>query len=218
MDRRLAESLGPRAIAPCFPAPTGRVSGSVATCFTRGRTTFYGPRMAIVSLRSLYRGLLAAWLVVGTCRCAAASPAGGAAQTTSAGTPAGIQELIPKGGSVPVVDTTPVDVAGRIVFSSRGHAGPVRIEIEASDGKRVTALLATDDVCNRLGLSLKAGETVVLRGSMFNGPRPALITTAVIVDGKPVALRGKDIDGPGPTLMRAGKAQPPPAAAPAARP
>lgn len=128
----------------------------------------------------------------------------------------GTEARATSGATLPRIDPTPVDVAGRIVASTRGRAGAVRLEIEGADGKRLPALLPADDVLERLGLSLRPGETVVLRGSMFRGPRPALVVGAVVVDGRPIDVRD-GATGRGPTAARAAKQERDSSAATAAR-
>jgi len=98
-------------------------------------------------------------------------------------------------------------VKGKIIRSSRGRKGPVRLLIERDDGPRLTALVAPDDYCEEKGLSLREGEPVELEGTMVKSQRPILIATAVIVDGKTIQLR--DADG---NLIGAGKPRPKPTA------
>ena len=98
-------------------------------------------------------------------------------------------------------------VEGKITRSSRGRKGPVRVLVERASGAPVTVLFAADDVCDRLGLSLKTGEQVVVEGSMLKGERPILIATAVTVDGKQVRVRdaeGKVIDPAAPSAASTG--------------
>ena len=106
--------------------------------------------------------------------------------------------------TVPRLDPAQVDVAGRVVSTTKGRGGAVRLEIEGADGKRLPALLPSEEVLQRHGLDFGVGKTVVLRGSMFQGARPALVVSAVVVDGKPVAVRDA-AGGPGPTVERAEK-------------
>ncbi|HZR80623.1 MAG TPA: OB-fold nucleic acid binding domain-containing protein [Candidatus Binatia bacterium] len=82
-----------------------------------------------------------------------------------------------------------VQVEGKILRSTRGHPGPVRLEVERADGERVEVLLAPDDVCDQLGLSLRAGEQVRLEGSLFRGRAPIVVASSVIVNGKAVSVR-----------------------------
>ncbi|MEW6272462.1 MAG: hypothetical protein AB1689_24540 [Thermodesulfobacteriota bacterium] len=91
-------------------------------------------------------------------------------------------------------------IKGKIVRSSRGRKGPVRLLIERENGPKVTALVAPDDYCDEKGLSLRNGESVELEGTMLKSERPMLVATAVIVDGKAVQLR--DAEG---KLIGAGK-------------
>jgi len=161
------------------------------------------------------------WARAGAISCLLAlASAGGLRAEPATGTAAATVPAAGAGearGKLARLDPTPVDVAGRIVSSSRGRGGPVRLEIEGADGKRLPALLPEDEVLDRLGLSLRRGETVVLRGSMFPGTRPALVATAVVVDGRAVAIR--DGAAAGPTAARAASERPgsKAAGAPAAR-
>ncbi|MFM7737243.1 MAG: hypothetical protein ACKPBU_14845 [Alphaproteobacteria bacterium] len=157
-----------------------------------------GPR---VRSGAFARAMLAVGVLAGASPDAFADPAGAAGAAASAAAVAP-----PGGAKLARIDSAPVDVAGRIVASTRGHAGPVRLEIEGADGKRLPALLPPDDVLSKHGLSLQKGETVVLRGSMFQGPRPALVVTAVVVDGRPVEVRSP-AGAAGPTAARASKMQ-----------
>ena len=58
-------------------------------------------------------------------------------------------------------------IEGKIMRSSRGKKGPVRLLVERKEGDPVTVLVAPEEVCDRLGLSLKADEQVVVEGSML---------------------------------------------------
>lgn len=100
---------------------------------------------------------------------------------------------------VPVVSTDgPTKrIEGKIMRSSRGKKGPVRLLVERKEGDPVTVLVAPEEVCDRLGLSLKADEHVVVEGSMLKSDRPILIATAFVVDGKTIHVRdaeGKILD------------------------
>lgn len=91
-------------------------------------------------------------------------------------------------------------VKGKIVRSSRGRKGPVRLLLERPDGEKVTVLVAPDEFCDRAGLSLRAEETVEIEGSMLKAQRPILIATAVVADGRTVPIRdakGKLVPLPG---------------------
>lgn len=131
-----------------------------------------------------------------------------AVPTSGRSEPAGAAAVADTGraavAKVPRLASGQVDVAGRIVSSTRGRGGAVRLEIEGADGKRLPALLPSDDDLEQHGQSLEIGRTVVLRGSMVEGSRPALVVTAVVVDGEPIALRKAD-EGRGPTAARAEK-------------
>jgi hypothetical protein len=100
-------------------------------------------------------------------------------------------------------------VQGKIVRSSRGRKGPVRLQVERADGSKVTVLVAPDDVCERLGLSLRTGETVDVAGALLKTKQPILVATAFTVDGKTIAVR----DGDGKLVAPPGGASPPAAAA-----
>lgn len=103
---------------------------------------------------------------------------------------------------VPVVTAKgPVTkVEGKITRSSRGRKGPVRVLVERASGSPVTVLFATDEICDRLGVSLKTGEQIVVEGSMLKSERPILIATTVTENGKVTRIRddeGKVIDPAG---------------------
>jgi hypothetical protein len=100
-----------------------------------------------------------------------------------------------------------VRVKGKIVESTRGNKGPVRLEIERSEGGRLSALVAPDERCDQLGLSLRPGEEVELEGSLFQGRSPILAVTAVIVGGSAVPVR----DQRGAPLRSGSSAAPKPA-------
>ena len=100
-------------------------------------------------------------------------------------------------------------IEGKIMRSSRGKKGPVRILVERKEGDPVTVLVAPEEVCDRLGLSLKADEQVVVEGSMLKSDRPILIATAFVVDGKTIHVRdaeGKILDPAAATDAPAGAA------------
>ena len=88
-------------------------------------------------------------------------------------------------------------IDGKIIRSSRGKKGPVRLLVERKDGDPVTVLVAPEEVCDRLGLTLRADEPVVVEGSMLKSDRPILIASAFVVDGKVIRVRdaeGKVLD------------------------
>lgn len=100
-------------------------------------------------------------------------------------------------------------IEGKIMRSSRGKKGPVRLLVERKEGDPVTVLVAPEEVCDRLGLSLKADEQVVVEGSMLKSDRPILIATAFVVDGKTIRVRdaeGKLLDPAATTEAPAGAA------------
>jgi hypothetical protein len=132
------------------------------------------------------RLVLAAAILVGSL-VAAGRGAGALAAEPPVGSPT------PGGGAAPLphlyAKDSIVRVKGKIVESTRGHKGPVRLEIERGEGGRLSALVATDERCEQLGLSLRPGEEVELEGSLFQGRTPILAATAVIVDGKAIPVR-----------------------------
>lgn len=88
-------------------------------------------------------------------------------------------------------------IEGKIMRSSRGKKGPVRLLVERKEGEPVTVLVASEDVCDRLGLSLKTDEQVVVEGSMLKSDRPILIASTFIVGDKTIRVRdaeGKILD------------------------
>lgn len=88
-------------------------------------------------------------------------------------------------------------VEGKIARSSRGRKGPVRLLVERKGGDPVTVLVAADDYCDRVGLSLRTGETVTAEGTMVKGERPILLASKITTDGKTVQIRdaaGKLVD------------------------
>lgn len=88
-------------------------------------------------------------------------------------------------------------VEGKIARSSRGRKGPVRVLVERQGGDPVTVLVAADDYCDRVGLSLRTGETVTAEGTMVKGERPILLASKITSDGKTVQIRdaaGKLVD------------------------
>ncbi|MBY0278188.1 hypothetical protein K2Z84_22885 [Candidatus Binatia bacterium] len=100
---------------------------------------------------------------------------------------------------VPMISTQgpPKRIEGKIMRSSRGKKGPVRLLVERKDGEPVTVLVAPEEVCDQLGLSLKADEQVVVDGTMLKSDRPILIATAFVVGDKTIRVRdaeGKVID------------------------
>src|SRR5215472_2542534 len=80
-------------------------------------------------------------------------------------------------------------VRGKIVRSTRGHPGAVRLEIERAEGGRLPVLVAPDNVVDSLGLSLRPGENVDVTGSLLAAQHPMLVATEFNVDGKQVRIR-----------------------------
>lgn len=104
-------------------------------------------------------------------------------------------------------------IEGKIMRSSRGKKGPVRLLVERKDGDPVTILVAPEEVCDQLGLSLRTDEQVVVEGTMLKSDRPILIATSFVVGDKTIRVRddqGKIIDS------RASRGAPAPAATAAA--
>ena len=115
------------------------------------------------------------------------------AEDTTSAPPAGERARVPKVS----IEGPAQRVEGKIIRSSRGKKGPVRLLVERKDGDPVTVLVAPEDVCDRLGLSLKADEKVVVEGSMLKSDRPILIAGSFVVDGKTIRVRdaeGKILD------------------------
>jgi hypothetical protein len=83
-------------------------------------------------------------------------------------------------------------IEGKIMRSSRGKKGPVRLLVERKEGDPVTVIVAPEEVCDRLGLSLKADEQVIVEGSLLKSDRPILIASAFVVDGKTIRVRDAD--------------------------
>jgi hypothetical protein len=139
---------------------------------------------------------------------AIAACAGGAwAGDEPAATPRPIASRVPVersgGPSLPTLfsEGSVADVRGKIVQSTRGRPGPVRLEVETDGGgKPLDVLVVPDTICDELGLSLRTGEQVHLRGSHFAGKSPIFVASAVVVDGKAIALHNRAAHPrPGPT-------------------
>jgi hypothetical protein len=93
---------------------------------------------------------------------------------------------------LPVIDaqgpTTRVE--GKIVRSSCGHKGPVRLLVERKGGDQVTVLVGPEDLCTRLGVPLQDGDTVDVEGAMVKSDHPILIAAAFkTADGKTIRVR-----------------------------
>ena len=95
-------------------------------------------------------------------------------------------------------------VEGKIVRSSRGRKGPVRLLVERKAGDQVTVLVGPDEDCDRLGLSLQSGETIDVEGALVKGEHPILIASAFkTADGKTIRIRdasGKLIEPAAPAV------------------
>jgi hypothetical protein len=92
---------------------------------------------------------------------------------------------------------SPIEVRGKILRSTRGHPGPVRLRVEKSDGGQIDVLVAADELCQRLGLALRVGDEVQIRGALFAGRKPILVASVVVVDGKEIAVRNRGLVGSG---------------------
>lgn len=115
------------------------------------------------------------------------------AEDTKSAPPAGERPRVPKVS----IEGPAQRIEGKIIRSSRGKKGPVRLLVERKDSDPVTVLVAPEDVCDRLGLSLKADENVVVEGAMLKSDRPILIASSFVVDGKTIRVRdaeGKVLD------------------------
>jgi len=102
-------------------------------------------------------------------------------------------------------------VQGKIVRTSRGRKGPVRLQVERADGSKVTVLVGPDELCESLGLSLRIGETVDVSGALLKTKQPILVATTFIVDGKSIRVR----DEAGKLVAPGGQASPAAEAKPA---
>lgn len=84
------------------------------------------------------------------------------------------------------------EISAKILQSTRGKPGPVRMIVATGD-KQLAVLVAPDEVCDGLGLSLRPGEEVTLAGRVVTtGERPLMVTEAVVADGKRIAVRSPD--------------------------
>lgn len=81
------------------------------------------------------------------------------------------------------------EISGRIAASTRGSSGPVRLVVELPGGKEIAVLVAPDELCDALGLSLKADEEVTVIGQIVPGERPLFVGSAVVVDGRRIDVR-----------------------------
>ena len=156
---------------------------------------------------SAARKLCAVGFVVGGLGASLLSPSYGAEPvpqpTRSAGT------AVPR---LPVIDAQgpSTHVEGKIVRTSRGRKGPVRLLVERKSGDQVTVLVAPDELCDRVGLSLQTGEAVDVEGALVKGERPILIASAFkMPDGKTIRIRdasGNLIEAGGPGAATTGEA------------
>jgi hypothetical protein len=126
------------------------------------------------------------------------SDAADPAPQPSAGRPATVPRL-------PVIEANGPSshVEGKIVRSSRGRKGPVRLLVERKSGDQVMVLVGPDQLCDRLGLSLKSGETIDVQGALVKSEHPILIASVFkMPDGKTIRVRdasGQLIDAGGPS-------------------
>lgn len=134
-------------------------------------------------------GSLAVWLVAaraahGAPAATPSPPAGGRpAAATAAPGHARIEPLS--------ISKSATEVQGKILRSTRGQRGPVRLQVARTSGGQVAVLLAPDELCDRLGLSLREGEQVTVRGALFPGRNPILVASEVVVDGKEIPVRNR---------------------------
>lgn len=101
-------------------------------------------------------------------------------------------------------ETSMASVRGRILRSTRGRPGPVRLEVERSDGGQIAVLLAPDEVCEKLGLSLRAGEEIDVRGALYQGRSPILVAASVTVNGKEIQVPRRVATRPAPQAVPGG--------------
>ena len=152
---------------------------------------------------------LAVWLV-------AARAAHGAPAATPA-PPAGARPAATAPGHATIepmsISKSATEVQGKILHSTRGQHGPVRLQVARAGGGQVAVLVAPDELCDRLGLSLREGEQVTVRGALFPGRNPILITSEVVVDGKEIPVRNR---GPVADAAAGDKKKQPPASPAAA--
>jgi hypothetical protein len=113
--------------------------------------------------------------------------------------------------SLPTLGTesTSVDLRGKILHSTRGRPGPVRLQVERQGAKPLEVLVAPNEICDQLGLSLRPGEEVHLRGALFEAKTPIFVASAVVVDGKAIAVRGKAASGATPGATKKPSEAPP---------
>jgi hypothetical protein len=162
------------------------------------------PRRSSIA-RSIGCTLVAAGLVLlaapaSTRSAAAAEPPPAPTATVSGAVPR-LPVLSAQGAS------TKID--GSITRSSRGRKGPVRLLVEREGGEPVTVLVAADDYCDRVGLSLRSGEKIHVEGAMVKGERPILIASSITAGGKTVRIRdasGKLVAADGSAATPAGAA------------
>ena len=110
-------------------------------------------------------------------------------------------DLLARGGSpgdaaaqgkaaLPRVESGKVSrVKGRIVASTRGKPGPVRLTVESEGGDAVSVLVAPDELCEKLGLSLKVNDSIDATGTMMPGKPSLLVVSELEVDGRRLELR-----------------------------
>lgn len=86
-------------------------------------------------------------------------------------------------------ETGTTEATGRIASSTRGQPGPVRLVLELKDGDSLAVLVAPDDLCTHLGLSLQPDQEVTVIGQEVKGSRPLLVARMVVENGKRIAVR-----------------------------
>jgi len=86
-------------------------------------------------------------------------------------------------------ETGTTEATGRILSSTRGKPGPVRLVLELKDGDSLAVLVAPDDLCTHLGLSLQPDEEITVIGKEVKGSRPLLVTRMVVEKGRRVVVR-----------------------------
>jgi len=143
-----------------------------------------------------------------------AAPSGASAQPATAPGPAASEGARAPANGPPHLPTlfgrdSMTTVQGKILHSTRGRPGAVRLDVSPDAGGRLTVLVAPDPLCDALGLSLREGERIDVTGSLVAGQTPMLVATQFNVDGRTVRVR--DQQG---KLITAGPAAGPPATRP----
>jgi len=155
----------------------------------------FSRRLGVVAL------LVAAWIAAPSAATAQPATAPGSAASPGARAPANGAPHLPTLFGADSMTT----VQGKILHSTRGRPGAVRLDVSPDAGGRLTVLVAPDPLCDALGLSLREGERIDVTGSLVAGQTPMLVATQFNVDGRPVRVR--DQQG---KLITAGPATVPP--------